>query len=64
MFRLNRIEKVNITTGKTVAIFTICFLAVSMGIFAMFILLDRTFVQFGDAYRQGYFWIAEIKHNL
>lgn len=64
MFRINRIEKINITTGKTLGIFTICFIVVAMGIFAMFILLDRTFIQFGDAFRQGYFWIAEIKHNL
>lgn len=64
MFRLNRLEEVYITTGRTISLFTLCFVVVSMGIFAMFILLDRTFVQFGDAYRQGYFWIAEIKHNL
>ena len=64
MFKINRIEKINITTGKTLGIFTICFIVVAMGIFAMFILLDRTFIQFGDAFRQGYFWIAEIKHNL
>lgn len=64
MYSIKNLENMKINTRRTVGIYSLVFVVVSIGIFAMFILLDRTFVQFGDAYRQGYFWIAEIKHNL
>ncbi|MCQ2546190.1 MAG: YfhO family protein [Clostridia bacterium] len=60
----NEEGNLNVSTKQMVALFSLLFIVISAGIFAMFILLNRTFVQFGDAYRQGYFWIAEIKHNL
>ncbi len=54
----------HVNTRGIIALYSLLFVVVSAGVFVMFILLDRTFVQFGDAYRQGYFWIAELKHNL
>lgn len=64
MYRFKNIENLQFNTRKTVGVYSLIFIIVSLGIFAMFVLLDRTFVQYGDAYRQGYFWVAEVKHNL
>ena len=54
----------HVNTKQIIALYSLLFVVLSIGVFIMFILLDRTFVQIGDAYRQGYFWIAEIKHNM
>lgn len=34
------------------------------GVYLLFIAGHNSFIQIGDGYRQGYFWIAELKHNL
>lgn len=51
-------------TWTTIATYTILFCILMAGIFAMFILEGRSFVNHADAYDQGYFWTVEMKHNL
>lgn len=51
-------------TGTTIITYTILFCILMAGIFAMFILQGRSFVNHADAYDQGYFWTVEMKHNL
>ncbi len=51
-------------TGTTLVTYTILFCIMMAGIFAMFILENRSFVNHADAYDQGYFWTVEMKHNL
>ena len=51
-------------TGTTLVTYTILFCILMAGIFALFILEGRSFVNHADAYDQGYFWTVEMKHNL
>ncbi len=51
-------------TWTTIATYTVLFCIVMAGIFAMFILESRSFVNHADAYDQGYFWTVEMRHNL
>lgn len=44
--------------------YTIMFCLLMIGIFLLFILQHRTFVNLSDAYDQGYFWTTEMKQNL
>lgn len=52
------------STGTTVLTYSLLFCILMAGIFAMFILSGRSFVNHADAYDQGYFWTVEMKHNL
>ena len=51
-------------TGTTIITYTILFCVLMAGIFALFILQGRSFVNHADAYDQGYFWTVEMRHNL
>ncbi|MDD6311590.1 MAG: YfhO family protein [Firmicutes bacterium] len=44
--------------------YTILFAVIALGVFSVFILLGKSFIQHGDGFRQGYFWTAEIKHII
>ena len=51
-------------TRRLVLTYTILFSILIAGIFAIFIMEGRSFVNHADAYDQGYFWTVEMKHNL
>ncbi|MBQ6388059.1 MAG: YfhO family protein [Mogibacterium sp.] len=51
-------------TFTTLVTYTFLFCLMMAGIFLLFIIQHRTLVNHADAYDQGYFWIAEIKHEL
>ena len=48
----------------TLITYTILFMILMAGIFALFIMHGRSFVNSSDAYDQGYFWTAEMGHHL
>lgn len=52
------------STGSTLLTYTIIFCFLMAGIFAVFIMQGRSFVNNADAYDQGYFWTAEMGNNL
>ena len=64
MNTLKTSENMNGRTGPMILKYTILFLIISAGVFSVFWMTGRSFMQFGDGYRQGYFWLAELKHNL
>ena len=51
-------------TWTTIATYTLLFCILMAGIFALFIIEGRSFVNQADAYDQGYFWTVEMKHHL
>ena len=51
-------------TRNLVITYTLLFGILVAGIFAIFILQHKTFVNTSDAYDQGYFWTVEMKKNL
>lgn len=51
-------------TRNLVITYTIMFCILVLGVFALFIIQNRSFVNMADAYDQGYFWTAEMKKNL
>ena len=51
-------------TRNLVIVYTLLFGILVVGIFAVFIMQHKTFVNTSDAYDQGYFWTVEMKHNL
>ena len=52
------------STSSTILTYTILFIVLMAGIFALFILQGRSFVNNSDAYDQGYFWTAEMGNSL
>ena len=52
------------STLLTTITYTILFIIMMAGIFALFIMQGRSFVNSSDAYDQGYFWTAEMGHYL
>ena len=52
------------STAGTILTYTVIFCVLMAGIFALFILQGRSFVNSSDAYDQGYFWTAEMGNNL
>ena len=50
------------TTKKLVLYYTLLFAVIAAGVFSVFMLLGKSFIMHGDGFRQGYFWVAEIKH--
>lgn len=52
------------STSRTILTYTILFIVMMTGIFALFILQGRSFVNNSDAYDQGYFWTAEMGNSL
>lgn len=51
-------------TRNLVITYTIMFGIIVLGVFALFIIQHRSFVNMADAYDQGYFWTVEMKKNL
>lgn len=51
-------------TGTLLLTYTILFCILMAGIFAVFIMEGRSFVNHADAYDQGYFWTVEMKNNI
>ena len=51
-------------TLKLIIIYTILFAIIAAGVFYHFLINHVSFVQYGDGYRQGYFWLVENKGNL
>lgn len=51
-------------TAYILLIYSLLFCVLMAGIFALFIAEGRSFVNHADAYDQGYFWTAEMGHNL
>ena len=51
-------------TRNLVFTYTIMFCILVLGVFALFIIQHRSFVNMADAYDQGYFWTVEMKQNL
>ena len=43
------------------ALYTVCFAVVFALIFLFYIRAGKSFIQYGDGYRQGYFWMIEFK---
>ncbi len=52
------------STASTVLTYSILFCLTMAGIFALFIINGKSFVNHADAYDQGYFWTVEMKNNL
>lgn len=44
--------------------YTLIFIILTLGVFAVFILAHKVFIHYGDAYKQGYFWTVELRNNL
>ena len=44
--------------------YSILFAVMVIGVYFFFLLEHKSFIQYGDGYRQGYFWTVELKHNL
>lgn len=51
-------------TTSLVLTYTVLFCLTMAGIFALFILHGKSFVNHADAYDQGYFWTVEMRNNL
>lgn len=51
-------------TRSLILTYTVLFCVLFAGIFALFIIQGRSFVNHADAYDQGYFWTVELKSNL
>ena len=51
-------------TLKLVIIYTILFAIIAAGVFYHFLINHVSFIQYGDGYRRGYFWLVENKGNL
>jgi len=51
-------------TKSLVITYTLIFGILILGIFALFIIQHKSFVNTSDAYDQGYFWTVEMKKNL
>lgn len=51
-------------TRNLIITYTIIFCILVIGVFAIFIVQHRSFVNMADAYDQGYFWTVEMKKNL
>ena len=45
-------------------LYTICFAVVFSLIFLFFIKSGKSFIQYGDGYRQGYFWTIEFRNAI
>ena len=54
----------NDRTGSLILRYTILFFVISAGVFSVFLVTGKSFMQFGDGYRQAYFWLAELKHVM
>lgn len=52
------------SNGIALLTYTVIFCVLMAGIFALFIMQGRSFVNNSDAYDQGYFWTAEMASNL
>ena len=52
------------STAGTILTYTVIFCVLMAGIFALFIMQGRSFVNSSDAYDQGYFWTAEMGNHL
>lgn len=46
------------------ALYTVCFAVVFGLIFLFYIRAGKSFIQYGDGYRQGYFWMIEFKNAV
>ena len=44
--------------------YSILFTVLAIGVFFLFIIFHKSFIQYSDGYRQGYFQVVEIKHSL
>ena len=51
-------------TIKLILIYTVLFGVLAAGIFVLFILAHKSFIQYGDGYKQGYFWVVEVRQQL
>ena len=51
-------------TLKLILIYTILFGVLTIGLFVLFILAHKSFIQYGDGYKQGYFWVVEVRQQL
>lgn len=52
------------STSSTLFTYTILFCVLMAGIFALFWIQGRSFVNSSDAYDQGYFWTAEMGNHI
>ena len=51
-------------TIKLILIYSVLFGVLAAGIFVLFILAHKSFIQYGDGYKQGYFWVIEVRQQL
>ena len=51
-------------TLKLIIIYTVLFGIITAGVFVLFILAHKSFIQYGDGYKQGYFWVVEVRDQL
>ena len=57
-------NKKQLTLGKLILQYTVIFAVIAAGVFAVFIIYGKSFLHYGDPFKQGYFWLAELKDNL
>ena len=53
-----------LTLGKLILQYTVIFAVIAAGVFAVFIIYGKSFLHYWDPFKQGYFWLAELKDNL
>ncbi len=44
--------------------YTVLFGIMIIGIYAIMLLLHKSFIQYGDGYKQGYFWTVDYQHKI
>lgn len=52
------------TNRKLFLYYTLLFMAVAAGVFAVFVVSGKVFIQDGDGFKQSYFFLAEFKEHL
>lgn len=60
--RVNNLNDIPMKTRTLILYYSLLFAVVAAGVFFVFIIFGKSFLQDGDGFRQGYFWTAEIKH--
>ena len=64
MDRITDLNEKKLTFSKLALYYSVLFVIFALGIFSVFIIFGKSFIQTGDGFKQGYFWTAEIKHLL
>lgn len=62
-YKVMKIDPVKNTKALLIT-YTLIFCLLTAGVFCVFIWLHKSFIQYGDSYKQGYFWVVELKNGF